>query len=159
MSQRAFTLDFARQRRSLSLEVGCKRRKMLMHIEIEPQPAHLHAVVRGTFDHTQLADMLKDIFAASSRLGLRKILIDSRTLEGEISLMARYDLGRIAAELQREPIRLAFVVSEDQIWPDRFGENVANNRGVRTKVSTDMAEALEWLHPDAASKPTGGDVK
>jgi len=128
-----------------------------MRIEIEPRPDHLLAVASGSFDHAQLADVLKDIFTASSRHGLRKILIDARTLEGEISLMARYDLGRIAAELQREPVRIAVVASEDQIWPDRFGENVANNRGVMAKVTTDIAEALKWLHPNAANKPNAPD--
>ena len=116
-----------------------------MHFKIEPQPDHLRTVVSGSFDHARLADTLQEIFAASSRHGLRKILIDIRTLEGDISLLARYDAGRIVAELQREPVRLTFVATEDQIWPDRFGENVANNRGVRTKVTTDLAEALQWL--------------
>ena len=130
-----------------------------MQIEIEPQSDHLHVVVSGSFNHAQLADAVKDIFAASYRHNLRKILIDSRTLEGKISVKARYDAGRIAAELQRQTVRLAIVASEDQVWPDRFLENVANNRGVRTKVTTDMAEALEWLRTDAANQPTGGDIQ
>jgi len=116
-----------------------------MRVEIVPQPGHLCAIVSGKFDREQIPDVLKEIFDASSRHGLRKILIDARTIEGEISLMARYDLGRIAAELQREPVRLAIVASEKQVWPERFAENVANNRGLPTKVTTDMAEALAWL--------------
>ena len=122
---------------------------MTMHIEIDPRPDHLYAVVSGTFSHAQLPVALKDIFDASARYRLFKILIDSRTLEGEISLLARYDLGRIAAELQQEPVRLAVLARDDQVWPDRFGENVANNRGVRAKVTTDMAQALAFLHGDA----------
>ena len=129
-----------------------------MPIEIEPRSDHIHVVASGLFDHAYLAIAMEAIFSASSRHGLRKILIDTRTLEGEISLMARYDLGRTAAELQREPVRLAFVVTQDQIWPDRFGENVANNRGVVTKVTTDIAEALEWLRRDPAGKPAREDV-
>jgi len=121
-----------------------------MRIEIDPRPDRLHAVASGLFDHAQLAAALTDIFAASSKHGLYRIIIDATALEGEISLMARYDLGRMAAELQREPVRLAIVGSEAQVWPDRFGENVANNRGVKTKVTTDVAEALEWLHCNAA---------
>ena len=129
---------------------------MPMRTEIEPRLDHLLAIASGSFDHAQLEDTLKGIFAASSRHGLRKILIDTRTLEGEVSLMARYDLGRIAAELQREPVRIALVGVEAQLWPDRFAENVANNRGVRAKVTTDRAEALAWLHEDAANKPAQG---
>ena len=123
-----------------------------MHIEIKLEPDYLVAVVSGGFDHARLADVLKDIFAASSKHGLRKILIDVRSLQGEISLMARYDLGRISAELQREPVRVAVVATENQIWPDRFAENVANNRGLKAKVTTTIAEAIEWLHSNAVSK-------
>jgi hypothetical protein len=124
-----------------------------MRIEFVPRPDHIHAVVSGAFDPAQLPDALKLIFATSSKNRLFKILIDGRTLEGEISLMARYDLGRIAAGLQEEPVQLAVVGTEQQVWPDRFGENVANNRGLRTKVTTDMAEALAWLHQTDTSPP------
>jgi hypothetical protein len=126
---------------------------MNMHIEFVPRPDRIHAVVSGAFDHADLPDALKTIFAASTKNRLFKIIIDSRTLEGEISLLARYDIGHIAAELQQEPVQLAVVASEQQVWPDRFGENVANNRGVRTKVTTDMSEALAWLQCDDASLP------
>ena len=122
---------------------------MVMQVEIDPQTDHLLTVVSGSFDHAKLAAMLKDIFAASSCHGLRRILIDIRTLEGDLSVMARYDFGRIAAELQREPVRIAVLGTEAQLWPDRFAENVANNRGVQTKVSTDLVEALAWLNRDA----------
>jgi hypothetical protein len=122
-----------------------------MHLEIEPQPDHLLVVVSELFDHAQMADALNVIFAASTKHGLRKIIIDHTRLEGEFSLMVRYDFGRMLAEFQREPVRIAVVGTEDQVWPDRFAENVANNRGVKTKVSTDMTEALEWLHRDSVS--------
>ena len=133
---------------------------MPMHTEIEPRPNHLHAVVSGTFEPARLANMLKEIFAASTRHGLPKILIDISTLQGDISLMARYDrrLQKVA-ELQCEKVRLTIVGSKTQIWPDRFFENVANNRGVMTKVTLDMAEALEWLHADTATKSLGISFK
>ena len=122
---------------------------MVMHLKIEPRSDHLHAAVSGSFTHAQLADLLKEIFAASTQHGLRKILLDIGSLEGDIPLMARYDFGRMAAELQREPVRFVVVGSKDQMWPDRFGENVANNRGIAAKVTTNMEEALTWLRGDA----------
>ena len=130
-----------------------------MRVDIEPQPDYLLAVVSGLFDKAKLADMLKDIFAASSRHGLRKILVDIRALEGEITFIARYDAGQLVADLQREPVRLAMLGTSSQIWPDRFFENVAKNRGVETKVTLDKAEALEWLRRNAASKSTGREIK
>jgi len=116
-----------------------------MDVKIEPQPDHLYAVGSGSFDHAQLEGVLKEIFVAASTHGLRKILIDIRTVVGPISALARYEAGETAAKLQREPIRLVVLGSETHLWPDRFFENVANNRGVKTFVTTDMAEALRWL--------------
>ena len=116
-----------------------------MQIEIEPKTDHLYAVISGPFDHAKLEGVLKEIFTTGSRHGLRKVLIDIKALEGEIPVMARHDAGEIAASFRTEVIRLAILGTETQIWPDRFFENVANNRGLATKVTTDLAEALEWL--------------
>ena len=104
----------------------------------------------GPFDLTHFIDALKEIFAATYAHGLRRILIDARALEGEITLLDRFEMGRMGAELQREPVRVALIASVHHIWPDRFGENVANNRGLVTKVTTSEAEALAWLLRDAA---------
>ena len=130
-------------------------RELTMQLKIESRPDHLLAVVTGTFDKSQLSDHLKEIFTASARQGLRKILIDIRNLEGEIDLLARFDAGQLVADLQQEPVRLTILGTQEQLWPDRFFENVANNRGVRTKVSIDGAEALAWLHQDTVVKSTG----
>lgn len=123
-----------------------------MQIKIEPQPGHLLAVLSGSFNRKKLANAVKNIFAASSRHGLSKMLIDIRTLEGEIDFIARYEAGKLVADLQRETIRLVILGNKDQLWPDRFFEKFANNLGVTTKVTVDRAEALEWLHKSAADK-------
>jgi hypothetical protein len=123
-----------------------------MVVKIEPHPDYLGAIVTGAFDPEQLDSALKEIFAVSVRHGLRKILIDIRQLEGNITVLARHDAGRIVAReasLQGRLYRLVVVGTEEQMWPDRFFENVANNRGIVTKVTLDMAEALAWLRESA----------
>ena len=121
-----------------------------MNLKIEPRPEYLLATLSGPFDLPQSLNAIREIFAACGSHGLRKILFDMRTVEGNLNLMDRFDLGRGAAELQRVPLRVAVLAREDQVWPDRFAETVANNRGLVTKVTTDQAEALAWLNRDAA---------
>jgi hypothetical protein len=48
------------------------------------------------------------------------------------------------------PLRLAVLGSEEIIDPQRFGESVARNRGMESKVTTDPAEAAAWLEVDPA---------
>ncbi len=42
----------------------------------------------------------------------------------------------------------AFIVSAKQLWPDRFAEQVANDRGIRAKVTADLTEALAGHRPE-----------
>jgi hypothetical protein len=122
--------------------------------DIECRDDHLYVTSSGLFNHRSLPEMMKEIFVAGAKYKQRKILLDIRPLQGEISLLARYEFGTIMADLQRDPIEIAVLGRNDQIWPDRFAENVANNRGVRTKVITDMAEAAEWLKVKLQAKPS-----
>ena len=124
-------------------------------LKIEPQPDYVLALLSGPFDLPHFINAAKEIFAATYARGLRRIVIDARALEGEITLMDRFEMARMGAEMQRQPLRLAFIASEHHIWPDRFGENVANNRGLATKVTTSETEALEWLHRDSVASGRG----
>ena len=130
-----------------------------MRTVIEPQTDHLHVVVSGVFNPKQLANSLKNIFTASSRHGLYKILIDIRAIEGEITFIARYEAGKVVADLQREKVQLVILGTQNQLWPDRFFENFANKQGVATKVTLEMAEALEWLSRTPADASSESKIK
>ena len=125
-----------------------------MVVKIEPHPNHLGAIVTESFNDEQMENMLKEIFAESVKHGLRKILIDIRLLEGNLSVMARHDAGRnVAREAsnQFQDYRLVILGNETQMWPDRFFENIANNRGIVTKVTPDREVALAWLRGSSSS--------
>ena len=79
------------------------------------------------------------------RLGIRKVLVDARALQGEISILERFALGEDVAALTRGRIAIAIVDLPERVWPDRFVETVAANRGALIKVTTDYTEALAWL--------------
>ena len=59
--------------------------------------------------------------------------------------MGRFEFGTYMAEQHPIGIKIAFVGTVDQVWPDRFMETIAVTRGVITKVVTETEEALNWL--------------
>lgn len=67
--------------------------------------------------------------------------------------MARFDFGSFMSEARPGSIRIAFVGAEEAVWPDRFLQAVAVNRGVLVRVTIDEEEATEWLKDD--SPPAG----
>jgi hypothetical protein len=84
--------------------------------------------------------------AAESR---RNILIDARRVVGRApTILERCEFGVNVADgyLGQLPrIRLALLGHEPMIFPDRFGEIVARNRGADARVFTVAAEAIKWL--------------
>lgn len=114
-------------------------------VRIEFVAEQLRARVTGVFDiATAKAELAKGV-AEALRLGITKVLIDARGLDGEISILDRFALGEEVAALTRGRIAIAIVDMPDRVWPDRFVETVAANRGALVKVTTDYAEALAWL--------------
>lgn len=114
-------------------------------VRIEFVAEQLRARVTGVFDSTTAKTELARGIAKAMRLGIRKVLVDARALQGEISILERFALGEDVAALTRGRIAIAIVDLPERVWPDRFVETVAANRGALIKVTTDYTEALAWL--------------
>jgi len=56
-----------------------------------------------------------------------------------------YEQGEGAKLFKRYGIKIAVVVSEEKLEPEKFAEMVARNRGVNACVFTDYQTAEEWL--------------
>jgi hypothetical protein len=81
----------------------------------------------------------------------RKILIDVNNITGNIPLMDRFYFAENLANYQKKHGRLmldriAVIGQEPIVDKERFGELVASNRGVNTKVFTDVKQATDWLN-------------
>lgn len=111
----------------------------------------LRAEVSGAFSLSNAKIFFRQILELACEQDLCKILIDARHVTGDISTMARFDFGTFMSELRPAGIRIAFVGSTEIVWPDRFLENVSVTRGVNAKVTTDVAEALDWLDMNPAA--------
>ena len=91
-------------------------------------------------------DRLEKAMVECQRFGQTRLLVDVRALEHPpLSGVDRYEMSHATAEIWDRSILLAMLVRLDQIDPERFGQKVAENRGLFVEPFTDDAAAREWL--------------
>lgn len=74
-----------------------------------------------------------------------KLLIDCTNAKTELSMVDMYEQGEGAKLFNRYGIKIAVVVPEEKLEPEKFAEMVARNRGVNACVFTDYQTAEKWL--------------
>jgi len=125
-----------------------------VNLAIEIADGVVRAVVSGAFSYEGARAAFEEILDHARDHGCTRVLIDARRIEGHLSTEARFDLGALMAQLRGPGIRIALVGTEKQVWPDRFLETVAVNRGANARVSTNVEEAMAWLDPDGSRTGT-----
>jgi hypothetical protein len=123
---------------------------MNMRYEIRKEADHTRIDVAGEYEAGAATRILEAGIEAALAQGNRRLLVDARQLTGNPRTMQRFELGESLARYYHEKrgkdfIRLAIVGNVPLIDPERFGEIVANNRGLPIKVTTDIEEALRFL--------------
>jgi len=113
--------------------------------EIEVLDGIDRASVSGAFILGNANTFFVEILRRAQEEKLGRILIDTRGITTEIPTIARFEFGIHMAEQRPREFKIAFVGSEQNVWPDRFLENVSRNRGVNVKIVTDIEKALNWL--------------
>jgi hypothetical protein len=114
---------------------------------------YLHAWISGVFSMHDAAAALEAVFAEYAAGTASGMLLDLRELQGVPATMDRYKVGmlysahavKMAQARPGHKLRLAVVGHEPLIDPQRFGEDVAVNRGVNVRVFTDFDAAHAWL--------------
>jgi len=74
-----------------------------------------------------------------------RLFVDFSAVTGKYSTLERYDMGMIGSRLVSHVGRVAVLMSPEVIDPEKFGVQVAQNRGLHVDNFTDRAEALAWL--------------
>ena len=77
------------------------------------------------------------------------VLLDCRSMTGNLSIMDRYRLVVYGQRMLGKVNRVALVGRQEAVLPDRFAETVAVNRGINLKVFIDMDQAVDWLKAQA----------
>lgn len=123
-----------------------------MEVTIEPRADHLLVVARGPYGADEARGGLARMIDACRKLRLERILVDGRGITTPVSIMHRYDLATQLAEMGGTAMRMAIVVSPENMFTKTF-EDTATNRGANVRTTASMDEALAYL---GIAMPAGG---
>jgi len=118
---------------------------MSVQFQFEEMPDYLSVRVTGEGTADEVWRQYDSIAEHCNRANKNKLLVDYTEAYGEISLWDRYFLGEKAQIFAYHRIKVAAVDRADQRDPQRFGEMVAQNRGVNQRSFPNTEDALEWL--------------
>lgn len=115
-------------------------------LTLEYRPHFLYAFIRGDKDSYEISRQYwQEIADECNKSGIKKVLIEE-DIEENISMPDMYRFASEIPELGFHGVRVAFVDrQESQHQLNQFGETVATNRGLVSRVFTSFAEAEKWL--------------
>ncbi len=118
---------------------------------LQERQDHLLAIYDGPFSIEHWRQCIDQMRERCNDTGLRHVLLDCRAISGELSILSRYQVVDYGTVLLGLVNRIALLVREETLLPDRFVENVAVNRGLNLKVFTESAAAEAWLAAETAA--------
>jgi hypothetical protein len=118
---------------------------------IEIKGAYLHFKVDGLYHFQDFIKFPKIILKHSKATGINRTLFNGSLLKNsDISIIDRFFLGEMIAEVLRNKVKLAIV------WPTKdrtkFIEIVTANRAAHIKVAVSAQTALRWLMIDGEAE-------
>ena len=124
----------------VSLQVNAERRLLIVNYS-------------GDFSLTEAESTFLDLLDTLVEHKLSKVLVDGRQLVGHPEMLERFYYGTFVADavnrtVSREKCAVpmfAYVMEHPMLDPNRFGETVAVNRGMRVKVFENPRQARWWL--------------
>jgi hypothetical protein len=118
---------------------------MGLRASFEDRGSYLLCQFAGRFELADRLELTREIRAYCTEHGHRRVLVDVRESQGTLGPLDRYQHAIEMARPGSLGVRTAVVARPDQVFPDRFWETVTRNRGLVTRVVTDMEEAIVWL--------------
>ena len=127
--------------------------KLNMILKISAESGCLHVVATGKFTLEEAKRAFIEMLEAVARNNVVKVLFDGREIEGDPEFMERFFYGKFAAETLAQfeargvspTTAFAYVLHVPVRDPNRFGENVARNRGMCVTTFEHLNDALKWL--------------
>jgi hypothetical protein len=124
-----------------------------MNLTIEIKPEYLLITFEGPVEEsfpTRFPEMLIETASAHK---CPRILVDLRKVEGYLTTTQRYTMGETGAQkfhsaMEKGEIpfcRFSLVANPPLLDTDKFGEKVANNRGMPVRIFRTIQEAHDWL--------------
>jgi hypothetical protein len=125
-----------------------------MDLKLEPREGLLLATATGQVSLSETVEFGKNICDSAEERGLRKVLLDCRALEGELSVTERFILGKTIAEYcVARSIAAKVAIIGNPPTVTGLAAEVARNRGMLVAVFSERQSALDWLN-ELGSKAT-----
>jgi hypothetical protein len=118
---------------------------MSIKLQMEDASGYMVARFAGEGKAEEALLNFEQIAEQCKRTNNNKLLIDCTEAKTDISTVDMYEQGEGATLFSSYGIKIAVVVSEEKLGPEKFAEMVAQNRGVDTCVFTDYQTAEKWL--------------
>jgi hypothetical protein len=106
-------------------------------------PDHLRMAATGECSLDQIYEFIAEIKRAAGDADRHRVLIDIRGVAGIPSGADLFFAGERIAEVLGARLKAAVISPPERIT--KLGEMTAVNRGAKVLVSSDEAEAVEWL--------------
>jgi len=115
-------------------------------IQFEHRDGYLYAFAQGKEDSYEISfGYWTDIATYCRENGFSKVLVEE-DFETDTSVIDKYELMSHGHEVGFTGIKIAFIDRHpEQLKDNQFGETAALNRGLITKVFSNIQEAEEWL--------------
>jgi hypothetical protein len=119
---------------------------MRLDMNVDSKEGVLVATAAGQVSLSEAISVFtKACDVAAERSGDR-ILVDCLSVEGELSTMDRYELGRTVAEYCNSRSTTPKVATVGRLPViNGFGAQVAANRGLVAETFSESQEAMDWL--------------
>jgi hypothetical protein len=121
-------------------------------IQIFEDQKLIHARAKGQWDKQTDDAMIREIMGSVPKMGLKKVMLDMRELQFDMSLTTIFqraqELRDQRVESKSFTVKVAIVyLSKDRQTEDNFSffETTARNRGLPYRVFKDDKEAFAWL--------------
>jgi hypothetical protein len=123
-------------------------------LKMEHGPDYLHVEIGGVFNLSIAKEITRAVMSERVDRGYTSVLVDARKVEGEISIVERYEYGKYFASFRDPGVRTVLIANERIILPDKFFENVVSNIGGNILVTADINQAMRWLGASGKSDDT-----
>ena len=103
----------------------------------------LRITTTGKYSFDELFGFIDRVKAEAERSKRKRVLIDSRQLDGKMTEAEKFQGGQRIAEVFGPRIRAAVLMPAENIT--KLGELAAVNRGAKFLVTDSETEAIDWL--------------
>ena len=119
---------------------------LIIDLKVEPEDRIVVATVEGRVSLSEATNVFTKACDAAAESGFALILVDCLSVEGELSTMERYELGRALAEYCNSRSIAAKVATVGKApLINGFAALVARNRGLVAETFSETQEAISWL--------------